>query len=332
MRRHEGYPLSPGGAYLYQTIFPRAALCVSALIASAPAADLLLSVSEGYTHYDADDFNRVLLLMEKTTKEKGFNPYDVDQFNGHPQNALLLGAKRGNWSLGLEAEFWVETFGQSEVPFDLEEAERNYRVTCADLRDPDYKPSTLYGCIEAKEIFDFLPITLQLSYSRDVLKWLRVGAGYGIGVLAGSAHIEMTAKYYGAGAAPDDHIRFDIWPGINPVQKAFLDVEYLPPFARWVGLDMRGGWRISNVQGLTLRNQQGDSKIFKSVFPDAKEGAHMYFESFSSNPEDDKIYVGTEEAAKAKAQSAPNTSFHLVNGDFTGWFVALKLNLYWRDI
>ena len=303
-----------------------------ALVAPSRAWDLFLSGSEGYTHYDAKDFNRVLLLMEKTTKEKGFNPYDVRQFNGHPQNALVLGARQGPWSLGLEAEFWVETFEQSEVPFDLEEAERNYRVTCADLRDPSYKPSSLYGCIEAQEVFDFLPITLQLEYSREPWRWLRVGAGYGAGVLAGSAHIEMTAKYYGAGAAPNDHIRFDIWPGVNLVQKAFLDLEYLPTFATWMGLDWRTGWRISNVQGLTLRNQQGDSKIFKSVFPDANNGAHMYFESFSANPDDDKLYVGTEEQAKAKAQAAPNTRFHLVNGDFTGWFVALKLNFYWRDI
>lgn len=304
-----------------------------ALFAPARSWDAFLSVSQGYTHYDAKDFNRVLLLMEKTTKEKGFNPYNVEQFDGHPQNALVLGARQGPWTLGLEAEFWVESFEQSEVPFDLAEAERNYRITCETLRDPNYKPadSDLYGCIEAKETFDFLPITLQLSYSRQPLSWLRLGAGYGIGVLAGSAHIEMTADYYGTGAKPNDFVRFQIWPGVNLVQKAFLDFEYLPRFARWMGVDWRMGWRISGVEGLTLRHQEDSSKVFSSVFPDAKNGAHMYFQTFTGNPDDDKIFVGTEAEAKAKAAQT-DTHFHLVNGDFTGWFLALKLNLYWRDL
>jgi hypothetical protein len=315
--------------------FRRAAICLLAGFASvAPvkAFDLFLSVSQGYTHYDAEDFNRVLALMEKTTKEKGFNPYTVSEFDGHPMKTLNFGVKQGPWALGLEAEFWVETFKQSEVPFDLEDAERNYRITCATLRDPNYESKSLFGCIEAEEKFNFLPITLQLSWQPELEGWLRPGIGYGIGVLAGSAYIEMDAKYYGEGAIENDHVRFQIWPGVNLVQKAFLDLELSPPKARWFGLDMRAGWRISKVDGLTLRDKEGDSQIFKSVFPDAKNGAHMYFESFTPNPDDDKIYVGTEEEAKNKAAAAPNTRFHLVNGDFTGWFAALKINLYWRDL
>jgi hypothetical protein len=298
-------------------------------IANGFGWDLFLSGSQGYTHYEAADFNRVLLLMEKTTKEKGFNPYTVQLFDGHPQNALVLGVNHGAFSLGLEAEFWVESFRQDEVPFDLEEAERVNRITCADLRDPNRTATKLFGCIEAKEIFDFLPLTLQLGYHRNLGNHFRVGAGYGLGVMAGSAHIEMTAKYYGADPVPNDHIDFQVWPGINAVQKAYLDFEYLP--WKWLGLDWRSGWRISKVGGLTLRNQSGESRIFSTVFPDAKNGAHMYFQSFNANPDDDKIYVGTEAEAKAKA-ARENTRFHLVNGDFTGWFVALKLNLYWRGI
>jgi hypothetical protein len=292
--------------------------------------DIFISGAQGYTHYDAPDFNRVLLLMEKTTKEKGFNPYSVNQFDGHPQNALTLGIKSGPWMVGVEAEFWVEKFTQSEVPFDLENAERSYRVTCDSLRSPSYNSKNLFGCIEAAETFDFLPITLQLAYAKDIAKWFRVGAGYGFGVLAGSAHIEMTAKYYGANAIDDDHIDFQIWPGVNTVQKAFADMEFLP--WKWLGLDARVGWRISRIKSLTLRDQNGSSRIFSSVFPEARNGAHMYFQSFTNNPDDDKIYVGTEEDARAKAGHEPGSKFHLVNGDFTGWFVALKLNLYWRDI
>ncbi len=296
---------------------------------NAQAFDLFISGSEGYTHYDAPDFNRVLTMMEKTTQEKGFNPYAVKTFSGHPQNALVIGAKQGQWQLGLEAEFWVETFKQSEVPFDLEEAERAVRITCADLRDPNRKSTKLFGCIEAREEFQFLPITLQLSYHRDLGKYFRVGLGYGAGVLAGSAYIKMTADYFGLDPVPNDTIQFQIWPGVNSVQKGFVDLEYLP--VKWLGIDWRSGWRISNVESLTLRNQQGRSSIFKEVFPDAKNGAHMYFQSFTSNPADDKIYVGTEEQAMAKA-ARENTHFHLVNGDFTGWFLALKLNLYLRGL
>jgi hypothetical protein len=116
---------------------------------------------------------------------------------------------------------------------------------------------------------------------------------------------------------------------VNLVQKAFADAEYLP--WKWVGVALRGGWRISKVEGLTLRNQEGSSTIFKSVFPEAKDGARMYFASYTTNPEDDKIYVGTEADARAKAERE-NTRFHLVNGDFTGWFASLKLNFYWRDL
>lgn len=291
--------------------------------------DLFASFSQGYTHYEAEDFNRVLTLMEKTTKEKGFNPYKVNTFDGHPQNALILGAKHGPWSLGIEAEFWMEQFEQSEVPFDLENAERDYRITCADLRAQAAQTTDRYGCIEAKEEFAFMPITLQAAYSRDLGRRFRLGAGYGIGVLAGSAHIEMTAKYYGEGVIDDDHIRFQIWPGVNLVQKAFTEVEYLP--WKWMGIGMRGGWRISGVEGLTLRNQKGSSRIFSAVFPEAKDGARMYFQSFTSDPDDDKIFVGTEVEARAKADRE-GSHFHLVNGDFTGWFAALKLNFYWRDI
>lgn len=310
--------------------FRRIALLLLFCMVPAFSWDLVLSGSEGYTHYDAGDFNRVLTLMEKTTKEKGFNPYTVNTFDGHPQNALLLGVRKGPWLLGLEAEFWVEKFTQSEVPFDLENAERNYRVTCDSLRSPDYSSKNLFGCIEASETFDFLPITVQLSYALNPLPWLRVGAGYGIGVLAGSAHIEMTSRYYGANAVPDDKIDFQIWPGVNMVHKAFADIEFLP--WDWLGVDWRGGWRISRIEGLTLRNQHGSSRIFSSVFPDAKNGAHMYFHSFNTHPEDDKIYVGTESEARAKAAAEPGSRFHLVNGDFTGWFLALKLNFYWRGL
>ena len=300
------------------------------MVSGAGAWDLFLSASQGYTHYEARDLNRILLLMEKTTQEKGFNNYNVNQFDGHPQNALVLGARAGSFSLGLEAEFWVEDFVQEEVPFDLENAERDYRITCETLRDPNYPVKKLAGCVEAHETFNFLPITLQASYNRNVARMLRLGAGYGAGILAGSAFIDMSTEYFGQDHIPNDHIRFQVWPGVNLVQKAFVDAEYLP--WRNIGLLWRAGWRFSGMQGFTLRQQEGASRIFSSVFPEARNGANLYIQSFTRNPEDDKIFVGTEADAKQRAADLPGTGFHLVNGAFTGWFVSLKLNLYWRDL
>lgn len=271
----------------------------------------------------------MLLLLEETTQAQGFNPYSVSQFDGHPQTGLVVGWRNGPWRLGIESEFWVEQFHQSEVPFDLEEAGREYRISCATLRDPNYQPASLYGCVDAKETFNFVPVTLQASYGMDLGRWFRAEAGYGLGVMAGSATIELATDYFGTGAKPDDYTRFDVWPGVNPVQKAWLDMEYVP--WKWLGLTTRFGYRLSKLQYAELRNQEGRSQIFETVFPDAKEGARMYIQSFKDPGQPQTIYVGTEAQARARSNN-DGSDFHLVQGDFTGWFVSLKLNLYWRDI
>lgn len=301
------------------------------LVLAAPARpwDLFLSVSQGYTHYEAEDLNQILVLMEKTTQEQGFNPYRVNQFDGHPQKAMVLGWRRGPWRLGIETEFWVEQFHQAEVPFDLEEAGREYRITCDTLRNPAYVSDRLYGCVDAKETFNFLPIMAQVSYGREFGRFLRAEAGYGLGIMAGSATIQLSSDYFGAGAIPDDETRFDIWPGVNAVQKIFGDVEYTP--WRFLGLAARGGWRFSRLRGFDLRNRKGESRIFQVVFPEAEDGARLYIQSHGNPDLPSSIYVGTEAKAKAHAQ-ADGSHFHLVQGDFTGWFLSLKLNLYWRDL
>jgi hypothetical protein len=253
----------------------------------------------------------------------------VSQFDGHPQKALVIGARSGHWSLGLETEFWVETFHQSEVPFDLQEAERNYRITCDSLRAPGFTSDRLYGCVDAKETFNFLPITLQLSYGRDVGRYFRFDAGYGLGVMAGSAYIDLKADYFGTGAVPNDRTKLEIYPGVNAVHKLYADAEVLP--WRFLGIDTRFGWRFSYLPGFTIRHQDGQSLIFSKVFPEAKEGANLYIRSFSTTTAVDQIYVGPESAAQAKS-AQDGSHFHLVTGDFTGWFLALKLNLYWRGI
>lgn len=299
------------------------------LAGPAAAFDLFLSLSQGYTHYDAKDLNQVLILLEETTQEQGFNPYQVNTFDGHPQQGLVIGMTHGPWRFGIETEFWVEEFRQAEVPFDLQEAGREYRITCETLRSPGYQPSVLYGCVDAREIFNFLPITLQASYGFDFGRHVRAEFGYGAGIMAGSATIELSTEYFGDGAPPDDRTRFDVWPGVNPVQKAWVDVEYLP--WRFMGITSRFGWRISRLDRAELRNQSGESQIFKSVFPEAREGSRMYIQSFSDPGIKEAIYVGSEADARARA-ARDGSSFHLVQGDFTGWFASLKLNFYWRGI
>jgi hypothetical protein len=288
----------------------------------AHALDFFISLAQGYTHYEAKDLNRVLMLMEKTTQQHGFNNYAVSQFDGHPQNALLLGVTHKGWHFGIEAEFWVEDFQQNDVPFDLANAERLERITCDDLRNPDYPITKLAGCVQAREKFNFIPITFQVS--RDIWRGRKGGfaLGYGLGVMAGSAHVEMSTDYFGEGAIADDKVRFEIWPGVNPLQKFFVDAEYKP--WRHIGFTWRSGYRISKLEGFSLRSQKGTSRVFQTVFPGARPDANLYIVSYSEDPNQDQLFVGSE--AEAKQQQVGR--FHLVNGDFTGWFVQAKLNLY----
>ena len=232
--------------------------------------------------------------------------------------------------MGIETEFWVEEFVQSEVPFDLESAERNYRVTCADLSNPAYVSKQLFGCIEAKEQFTFIPITLQTSYSRDLGRRFRAGAGYGIGVLAGFSAYRDDGQLLRRRRHQERYHPLPDLAGREPRAKG-VRRRGVPSLE--MARDRLAG-RLAHIRrGRTDLAQSGrkSSSIFRAVFPEAKDGARMYFQSFTSNPEDDKIFVGTEAEAKAKA-TREGSRFHLVNGDFTGWFAALKLNFYWRDI
>ena len=306
------------------------AVCVFACFAPASAEplDYFISLSQGYTHYDAKDLNRVLVLLEKTTQQQGFNNYHVDQFDGHPQNELTLGIQKGPWRLGLETEFWVEDFAQHEVPFDLRNAERENRVTCAEIRASTDLGQGLYGCVEAKESFSFLPITLQVSRSFRLGRHFRVAPGYGIGVLAGSAHIELSTKYYGNGAAPDDRIRFQVWPGVNPVHKFFWDTEWNP--WKHMGIQGRLGWRYTNFPWAELRQKEGTSRVFSTVFRDAGNGSRLYIQS-GVRSDDDQIFLGSPAGALALAQST-GSRMHLVEGDFSGWFAEVKANFYLRGV
>ncbi len=308
------------------------AAVIGLLIWATPisATQLFLSLSQGYTHYEAEDLNRVLVLLEKTTQVSGFNNYEVSQFDGHPQQAVVAGFQIGAWRFGLEAEFWTESFEQTEVPFDLENAERDYRIDCASLRAGGNGFDGLAGCVQAQEVFLFLPITLQVS--REILlspSW-RLAPGAGLGVMAGSASIRMKTDYFGKFGLPSDDIRYSVDPGINTVQKYFVDLEFRSTrfLGGFLGFQTRLGWRITHMPQFTLKDETGNSQVFDIVFPEAENGAILYIQSVTSRPEDDQIFFGSEASARKLAEIG-ESRFRTVTGDFTGWFASLKLNVYW---
>lgn len=283
------------------------------------------SISEGYTHYQASELNEVLQLMEELTRETaGLNPYTVKGFDGHPATQATLAYRKGPWRLGLEVEFWTQTFHQSDVPFDLSDNARTDRIACSDLVGQN--PTSLAGCIQASESFTFLPITLQLSWMPQWTTWLRAGAGYGIGILGGSATMELSTDYYGGGAGAPDHVKLDIAPDprINAVQKFFAAAEWTP--WRYVGLEGRGGWRISRVGGFTLENPEGKSMVFNAAFQDPKEGDQLWIRWPTTSPDHRAIWIGSRDAATANSS---RYGHQLVQGVFDGWFAALSLNLRW---
>lgn len=286
-----------------------------------------LSAGFGYSHYQAKELNEVLVLLEHLTRESaGLNPYEVKGFDGHPAAQAALRLRRGPWTAALEVEFWTESFAQSEVPFDLGDNDREDRITCDDLRATESDLSGLAGCIEARESFVFLPTTLQLSWAPRWTPWLRAGGGYALGVLAGSARIELSAEYFGAGAAPDDRVTFSVEPDplVNPVHKFFATAEWTP--SRWFGLELRSGWRITKLGGFTVRNLRGSSQVFDAAFDYPKDGDQLWIRWTSVDPDRRSIWIGSREEAESVSS---RFGHQLVQGDFSGWFASLSAVVSW---
>lgn len=284
-------------------------------------------MSGGYSHYRADDLNLTLQLLEKLTRESaGTNPYQVVGFDGHPAWQGRVGIRRAPWNLELELENWSESFEQTEVPFNLEDNERDNRITCDDLRAIEAGLADLAGCIQAREDFTFLPATLQLSWAPDWFSWLRAGFGYGLGVLGGSAEVSLRADYLGPDAAPPDEVTFSVEPDplINPVHKFFATVE-LHPF-RHLGLEARGGYRLTRLRSVVLRDKQGGSQVFDAAFDFPEEGDHLWIRSSAEHPDTRILWIGSESEARA---ASSRYSYHPVEGDFDGWYAALALTVEW---
>ena len=319
--------------------------CVAIAYAENRHSGFFFSYSAGYTHYNGADLNDVMQsLADQSAEQGGLNQYAVGAFNGHPRMAATVGAFWGNWNLALETEFWVEQFGQRDVPFyvnrELDPAyESLEKVDCSYFRVPGFAPveGGVAGCIDATETFTIIPLTLQLSHSwyfRE--RSLVLSAGYGLGVLAGDARIQVSTDFIGDGARPDDTLEITLYPGLNLVQKALFDAEWRPVPA--VGFALRGGWRWSRMRYVEIEEVKGESFLFGLILGDDSsmdEGDRAWL--LRNRHSDEKILMlrGEPTAEEKKTAELAGYRYSQVAGDFSGWFLELKGNLYfdmaWLD-
>ena len=299
------------------------------------------SYSYGYTHYLAKDLNDVMQALERQSAEAaGLNHYQVDNFNGHPRQAAMLGWFWRKWSLGLEAEAWVEDFRQHNIPFymnrDLDTRfTPDARISCADLHAPGFEPvqGGTAGCIDAQEIFNIVPLTLQLGRSFPLWRerlWLT--AGLGAGVLAGDARLIVTTDFLGQDSRPDDTLDVVLYPGVNLVGKAFLELEYRPiPF---LGISLKGGYRHSGMDHVEIRDKKGESFLFGLILTNdgtITNGDRAYLIRSQASGQDQLVLRAPPTQAEIHAASLSGSSFTPVQGDFSGWMLELKVNC-WLDI
>ena len=300
--------------------------------------NLFAGASLGWTQYQAKDLNDVMSAMERQSAEAaGLNHYAVGIFNGHPRQAAMLGAYWRNWMLGVELEFWVESFNQNTVPFylnrDLDSRfAPGQRIECSDLRVPGFTPvdGGTAGCIQAEEVFTLIPVTLQGArlfpfWNRHL--WLGVGGGGGI--LAGSARLKVSTDFIGAGSRPDDTVDLELYPGINPVFKSFAEVS-LRPWS-WLGLSLKGGYRWSSMKYVELSKKSGDSFLFGLILNQDSElhqGDRAYLLRSESGNDMLMLRGAPTDAERRQAELAGN-HYDLVSGDFSGWMLETKLELIW---
>jgi hypothetical protein len=287
----------------------------------------------GYTHYEASELNELMSLFAKRASDSaaGFNNFETGNFTGHPYQVFEVGVEWKDFAISIEVDWWVESFEQKNIPFYTERANdsslsKSDKITCQWIQDRNSQnllhDESIAGCINAEESFTFLPITLNLSYLYE-LGDFRFKPGYGIGVMGGKSSITMNTKYY-HGYDTDDNLELEIWPGVNLLQKVWLDIEYKP----WdhFGLLFKSGWRFSELQKLELSKVSGRSEILNLAFgKEISEGDQFYVESFRNLPDSENELSLTKEDDFVKNEKYYNS----VQGDFDGWFIALKLNYYW---
>jgi len=293
----------------------------------------------GYTHYDAKDLNDVMQALEhQSSTAAGLNQYEVGSFHGHPMLAATIGVYREAWELALELEFWVEDFHQSEIPFymnrDLDPRfPAHAHISCSDVLAPGFTPvqGGTAGCIQAEEVFTIVPITLQLSrhfsFWRDRV-WLGVGGG--AGVLAGNAKLKVQTEFVGKDARPNDTMKLTLYPGVNPVFKVFSEAGVKP--LRWLGFSLQGGYRWSGMKYVEISEKKGDSFLFGlALGGDSKlsKGNRAYLIRTSNGQGDILVLRDAPTTAEVTQAKLAGNQYSLVKGDFSGWTIEAKVNLWW---
>lgn len=296
------------------------------------------SYSLGWTQYKAKDLNDVMLALEQQSSEAaGLNHYDVDQFNGHPRQAVLIGAFWRQWYLGVELEFWVENFSQDDVPFymnrDMDPRfPPEIDMNCQQILVPDFAPVAggTAGCIDAQEIFTIVPLTFQLSRRFDFWNGrLWAGLGAGAGVLAGDARLIVKTNFVGQNARPDDRMEITLYPGINPVYKAFVESGWRP--FTFVGFSLKGGYRWSGMEYVEISEKQGDSFLFGLVLGQEshlEKGNRAYLIRTPNNQSNVLVLRDKPTAAEERQARLAGSRYDLVSGDFSGWMLEAKIDFW----
>lgn len=294
----------------------------------------------GYTHYEAEELNELMSLFAKRASDSaaGFNNFETGDFTGHPYQVFEVGMEWKDLALSVEVDWWVESFEQSNIPFYTERSNdsslsKDDRITCSWIKERNAQnllhEDAIAGCINAEESFTFLPVTLNLSYLYE-LGDFRFKPGYGIGVMGGKSSIIMNTEYY-HGYDIDDNLELEIWPGVNLLQKIWLDIEYKP----WdhFGVLFKSGWRFSELQKLELSKVTGRSEILNLAFgKEILEGDQFYIESYRNLANDEnELSIENEEVFDIESNNYKKDKkyYNLVQGDFDGWYLSLKLVYYW---
>ena len=300
---------------------------------------LFASGSLGYTNYVANDLNDVMTALERQSSEAaGLNHYDVDRFNGHPRRAAMIGVIWRRWQIGLEGEFWVENFGQKDIPFYMNRNQdprfpSTRTIVCADLMSPGFVPVSggTAGCIDAQEIFTIIPLTVQVSrrfeFWRDHL-WLGLGAGSGI--LAGNAEVRVQTRFVGENARQNDSLTLKLYPGINTVHKVFAEAGMQP--WKWLGFSLKGGYRWSGMKYVEIQEKNGDSFLFGLVLGnDTKldKGNRAYLIRAVNNANNILVFRNSPSQQEQFEAELAGNHYDSVRGDFSGWMLEAKIDLYW---